>query len=54
MLVLSRKVDDRIVIGEEIEICVVKIQGGRVRLGISAPKDVRVVRKEVTGADDDE
>ena len=47
MLVLSRKESQTIVIGEEIELTVVAVQGGRVRLGISAPKNVPIRRSEV-------
>jgi carbon storage regulator len=47
MLVLTRRVDQAIVIGDEIEIVVVDIKGDKVRLGISAPTSVSVHRKEV-------
>ena len=47
MLVLSRKRDETIMIGDEIEITVVDIRGDKVRLGITAPKSVPVHRKEV-------
>jgi carbon storage regulator len=47
MLVLSRKVGERIVIGPGIEVAVVDVQGGRVRLGIAAPADVGIRRSEV-------
>ncbi len=47
MLVLSRKRDEQIVIAENIVITVVEIRGGKVRLGIEAPQDVPVHRKEV-------
>lgn len=47
MLVLSRERDETIVIGDDIRITVVDIRGGKVRLGIEAPKDVPVHRKEV-------
>lgn len=50
MLVLTRKVDDVIAIGDDIRITVVEVQGGKVRLGISAPKDVVVDRQEVREA----
>ena len=48
MLVLSRKKNEVIDIGNEISICVVDIRGDKVRLGIVAPKDVGVNRREVT------
>ena len=47
MLVLSRKVGERIWIGEEISVTVVRIAGGVVRLGIQAPKGLPVVREEL-------
>lgn len=47
MLVLARKEKERIVIADEIELCVVKISGDRVRIGITAPKSVTVHRHEV-------
>ena len=47
MLVLSRERDETIVIGNDIRITVVEIRGGKVRLGIEAPRDVPVHRKEV-------
>lgn len=47
MLVLSRQRDETITIGDDIEVTVVDIRGDKVRLGISAPKQVPVHRKEV-------
>jgi len=47
MLVLSRKESESIVIAGEIVVTVIDIRGGRVRLGIEAPKDVAVNRREV-------
>jgi carbon storage regulator len=47
MLVLSRKVGERIVIEPGIEIAVVDIRGGRVRIGIAAPSDVGIRRSEI-------
>ena len=47
MLVLSRKKDERIIIGDSISIMIVDIRGDKVRLGIDAPRDVTVHRKEV-------
>ena len=47
MLVLSRKKDESIMIGDDIEIVVVDIRGDKVRLGITAPREVSVHRKEV-------
>lgn len=47
MLVLSRKVDQKIVINEKIVLTVVAIRGDKVRLGIDAPADVPIHRKEI-------
>ena len=47
MLVLSRKRDERIVIGDSIVITVVEVRGDKVRLGIEAPPDVLVLRDEL-------
>jgi carbon storage regulator len=47
MLVLSRKKNETIVIGDEITVTVVDIRGGIVRLGIDAPTDVGIVRGEL-------
>ncbi|QDT37778.1 carbon storage regulator CsrA [Stratiformator vulcanicus] len=50
MLVLSRKKDEKIVIGDQITLMVIEIRGDKVRLGIDAPKDVSVHRQEVYDA----
>lgn len=47
MLVLTRKVNQSIVIGEGIEVVVLEVRGEQVRLGIKAPRDVAVHRKEI-------
>jgi len=47
MLVLTRKPNQSIMIGEEIEVSVVEIKGDQVKLGITAPRSVKVHRKEV-------
>lgn len=47
MLVLSRKIGERIVIEPGIEIAIVDVRGGKVRLGIQAPEDVRIFREEI-------
>ena len=47
MLVLSRQRDETIMIGDDIEVTVVDIRGDKVRLGINAPKEISVHRKEV-------
>ena len=50
MLVLSRHVDESLIIGNDIEIVVVEIRGDKVRLGVQAPRDVSVHRREVYDA----
>lgn len=47
MLVLSRKRDEQIVIGQDVVVTVVEIRGDKVRLGIEAPTNVPVHRQEV-------
>lgn len=47
MLVVSRKKGESILIGDDIEISISKIEDGSVKLAISAPKDVTILRKEV-------
>ena len=48
MLVLSRKLDETLMIGDDVKITVLGIQGNQVRLGIDAPKDISIMREEVT------
>jgi carbon storage regulator len=50
MLVLSRRADESIVIGDRITVRVVEIRGNQVRLAIEAPKEVRVLRTELVDA----
>ena len=50
MLVLSRKKNESVVVNDNITIVVVEIRGDKVRLGIEAPKDVPVHRKEIFDA----
>ncbi len=47
MLVLSRKKDESIIIGDDIVITVVDIKGEQVKIGVTAPKTVSIHRKEV-------
>jgi len=47
MLVLTRKTGEKFYIGDEIVITVLRTQGNQVRIGISAPKDVKVYREEI-------
>jgi carbon storage regulator len=51
MLVLSRKRHERLIIGENIIVTIVKIAGGTVRIGIEAPPDVQIQREEVRDRD---
>ena len=50
MLVLERKIDERLMIGDDIVITVVAIKGEKVRIGIDAPKELSVHRQEVYDA----
>lgn len=47
MLVLTRKRNQSIILNDNIELTIIDIQGDQVRVGINAPKDVKVFRKEV-------
>lgn len=47
MLVLTRKQNESIIIGEEIEVKITRINGNEVRVGISAPRHIPVYRKEI-------
>jgi carbon storage regulator len=47
MLVLSRKVGERVLIGEDIEVVVVRLRNGHVRLGIAAPPQQKIMRSEL-------
>ncbi len=47
MLVLTRKTNQSIMIGDDIEVSVLAIMGEKVRIGIQAPRDIPVFRKEV-------
>ncbi|MBN2644229.1 MAG: carbon storage regulator CsrA [Desulfuromonadaceae bacterium] len=47
MLVLTRKVGEGIVIGDDVCLTVIEIKGGTIRLGIDAPKDKKIYRQEV-------
>ena len=50
MLVLSRQKDESIIIGDDIEITIVDVRGDKVRLGITAPREISVHRREVYDA----
>ena len=54
MLVVSRNKEESIIIGGNIEVVIVDIRGEKVRLGITAPKDISVHRKEIQEAIDRE
>jgi len=47
MLVLTRKVNQSIIVGDDVEVVVLEVRGEQVRLGIKAPKTVAVHRKEI-------
>ncbi|MDR1302372.1 MAG: carbon storage regulator CsrA [Treponema sp.] len=47
MLILSRKVNEKIMIGDDISISIIEIQGDHIRIGVDAPKTVKVFRQEV-------
>jgi len=47
MLILTRKLNEAIVIGEDITITIVEIQGDKVKLGIQAPRELSVLREEI-------
>ena len=50
MLILSRKINEKIMIGEDIAISIIEIRGDQVRIGVDAPKTVKVFRREVFDA----
>lgn len=47
MLILTRLIDEKIVINDEIEISIVEIDGDKVKIGIDAPKKYKIMRKEL-------
>lgn len=47
MLILSRKINEAIQIGDDIELVVISIEGDQVKLGINAPRNIEVHRKEI-------
>lgn len=47
MLILTRKKDESIIIGDNIEVKVLEISDGKVKLGIEAPKNIDIIRKEL-------
>ena len=50
MLILSRKIDEKIKIGEDITLTIIEIRGDQVKIGVEAPKNVKVFRQEVFNA----
>lgn len=52
MLILTRKQGESFLLGENIEISISEINGDRVRIAIDAPKDVKILRKELKDATD--
>lgn len=50
MLILSRKVDEKIKIGDNITLTIIDIHGDQVKIGVEAPKNVKVFRQEVFNA----
>ena len=50
MLVLIRQKDESIMIGDDVEITIIDVRGDKVRLGITAPKNVSVHRREIYDA----
>lgn len=53
MLILSRKEGESILINETTEITILEVSGDKIRLGINAPKDVSVLRKELKQTEDE-
>lgn len=54
MLVLSRKVDQGLIIGDDVEITILESKDGIVKIGINAPKHVKIYRKEILAEIKDE
>jgi carbon storage regulator len=50
MLILSRKINEKIMIGKDISVSIIEIRGDQVRIGVDAPKTVKVFRQEVFDA----
>ena len=52
MLILTRRVGETLKIGDDIEVTVLGLRGGQVRMGINAPRDVAVHREEILDRDE--
>lgn len=50
MLVLNRKIGESIILGDNIEVVILDISDGKIKIGIEAPKEVNILRKEVYDA----
>jgi carbon storage regulator len=48
MLVLTRKEGEKLLIGQDVEVTIVSIKNGQVRIGINAPKEVQIQREELS------
>ncbi len=47
MLVLARKINESIIINNSVEVVIIDIKGDQIKLGINAPRDIKIYRKEV-------
>ena len=47
MLILTRRIGETLIIGDQVQVTVMSVQGNQVRLGVNAPKDIPVHREEV-------
>ncbi|MBL4711706.1 MAG: carbon storage regulator CsrA [Gammaproteobacteria bacterium] len=54
MLILTRRVDETLFIGDDIQVTVLGIKGNQVRIGIDAPEDVVILREELVANDNQE
>ena len=50
MLILTRRVGETLMIGDEVSVTVLGVKGNQVRIGVNAPKDIAVHREEITSA----
>ncbi len=49
MLVLTRRPDEKLIIGDDITITIISVKGNQVRIGIDAPKNLKCLRAEIVG-----